>query len=130
MAEVANTLRPGVWSLHRKVTGAPVGADPAVSASFPDRRALLNAMGYQTVMVRAKLTGGAAPTVSLRPILYDIDDDSFAKHIAASPIADGEAIEMLAANGRVFVLITATTGAPTAVELRVSPGARDEKEDA
>jgi hypothetical protein len=128
VAQVENTLTGGgVFSRHRLKTGAPVAADAAPDGSFPNRRALLNCRGWDTIIGRVELTGGVGPTVDLEPLLYDQDTDSFAKHTLTGALATGDAFECLVVSGRVFLRINAVAGAPTAVEIRVTGGTRSRR---
>lgn len=131
MAVTPNTLNSGEFSQHRKVTGTPVVADPAIDGNNPSRRGLLNCAGYDTLIAHVILTGGAAPVVDLEPVIYDADADVFAKHAKTGNLKNGESVEILVTSGRVFLRIDSVgpgAGEPTAVEIRVMPGVRSRKD--
>lgn len=123
MANPTNTLRTGQWSQHRVAVGAPVGADAAMDAADPPRRALLNCLGWETILVAPVLTGGAAPTVTLQVVGFDPDADAFRVLDTVTGVADGVATAVKVYGQRVYLRITATANNPTQVELRVAPGA-------
>ena len=116
-----NSLRPGVWSKTRSETGSPVTADAALSASFPVRRALLNTYGYDTILARAVLTGGAGPDVTIDFYAYDDENDAFAL-LQSEVGTDGNVIEVECREQRVFAHIPTVNGNPTGVDVLVSAG--------
>lgn len=117
-----NTVDATRWSEHRVVSGAPVAADAAPSGAFPSRSGLLNAKGYDTILASVRLEGGAAPTVTLQPLVYDEDLDDFAKHALTGALSDGDTVELLVVGGRAFLRIEATAGNPTKVQIRIKGG--------
>lgn len=115
-----NTLSTGTFTQHRKVTGAPVVAD-STDLSLIDRRALLHCRSYRTILAQAQLTGGAAPTVTLQPLLYDPEKDDFTL-LPTLTLSDGQSEEITVHETRAYLRIHAVAGAPTTVELRAAPG--------
>ena len=117
-----NSLRRGVFSQHRIVTGAPVAVDTAADAVFPLRRGLLNCEGYDTIVATAVITAPGVATVDIEPLIYDPDVDTFTAHAATGAISNGQAVEIAALGARVFLRIDAVVGNPTEVEIRVAGG--------
>ena len=121
MTTPANTLRPGKWTVHRSITGAPVGADAAVSGTFPVRSGLLNCHGVRTLLVWPVVTGGGAD-VSFDVLAYDEDSDTLIVLSSNANKANGVLTEVDVHGQRVFLRVTGVVAGPTAVVLRVSPG--------
>ena len=125
-----NSLDVGEWSDHRNIEGVLPGVDAALSGTFPNRRALLNTSGFETIICYPNFTGGGS--VTLTPLLYDDDLDvppagtAFATHVATGVLATGDAVEVATFGMRVFLLITATAGVVTDLRIRVTPGNRSE----
>lgn len=125
MATTYNKLKMGKWSRHRRVTGSPVAADPAISGTFPDPRGALNSREYQRVRFMPLLTGGSTPSVDLEILAYDEEADEWGQLDLHSGVADNAVVASDVDGLRVYARIDAVDGSPTAVEIRVSPGVRD-----
>lgn len=119
MATEAGRLIKQRFTQLREKTGAPVVADIAQDSGH-----LLNALGYETVLVVPVLTGGAGPTAELTPYLYDEDRDTYYPHTSSGLLSSGQVIEVAPMGFRLFVGISAVNGAPTKIEILVAPGRR------
>lgn len=122
----ANTLTTGKFIRHRISTGTPVVADPAVDTAFPTpvgspRRSNLNTNGAESVIVGVVLGGGTTPTATLVPFLYDEERDRYFALPATAALSDEDTAEVDCFEGLIFFRISAVSGAPTSVEIRVMP---------
>lgn len=122
MAAPWNTVHLRDWATHRIVEGAPVAVDAAVGAGFPNRRALINANGYTSIHVSARITAAGAASVDLDVLAYDKERDDFAVLGSIAGLADGAVQTVVVNSARVFFRITAQAGDPTVVELRIKAG--------
>jgi hypothetical protein len=96
-----------------------------VSGSFPDRGGLLNTEGYDSIMIGAVVTSALpGPSVTYEVLGYDPDLDRFYE-VAQAGIGqlDGKTQVVATYGQRIFARITMLAGSPTAVQLRVIPGA-------
>lgn len=116
-----NSLIPGYFSLHREKTGAPVTADSAPDASWPNRREMVSCDGYTTINALVKLTGGTTPTVDLQTLVYDSENDEFGVADEATGVSDADVARMGVHRNRAFLRISGVTGSPTGVEVWVGP---------
>ena len=127
MTELHNALIPAKWSQHRYESGSP-SADAVPSNVFPNRRGLLACDGYTTINATVLFTGGTNPTADLDVLAYDEDRDDPASGNAFSVIdshtgvEDNETVRCTAHRNRIYIRLSAITGTPTAVEVRVGPG--------
>ncbi len=112
------------FALHRAVTGTPVAADTATLADLPIRGAI-NAGTWLTLDGVVKLTGGAAPTISLVPLMVanyeDTDGSEVTEYVvmgaALGPYSDGDTFQIEAHRGRLYLRISAVTGNPTSAKV-------------
>lgn len=125
MTDRTNRLYPGQFSNHRTIKGTPVAADAEVSSTFPNRRGMLNTDGYQEIMVRLELDGGTTPTATLQVLGYDESADSFSV-LGTMTAVSSCAVDVIPTYGlRVFLRLSAVTGSPTEVRIRVAPATAD-----
>lgn len=122
MANPLNYLKPGEFAQHRTLTGTPVAADAVLSAAFPNRAHFANAKGYETVLVYVIVASAGAGTVTLQPCLYDEDKDEVMVLANTSALATRQGAEIAVRDHRVFFRVDAVAGAPTSVEIRITPG--------
>lgn len=116
-----NSLYPGQWTTHRALArGAGVLADGAASTLVPGAEALLNCLGYETILVRAELTGGVVPTVDLEPLF--VDGTAFVTRPTTGALGNRVAVEVDVRDQKVLLRLNAVVGAPTGVVLRVAGG--------
>lgn len=120
MSNPTNALEFGKFHRHRIATGAPVAADGAVSGTFPNRKSLLNAAGWDSIVYKVSIAGGG--TATLEFLAYDEEADTFGILATTAALSDG-AIGVLDVYGlRVFARIKTIGANPTSVEIRVAPG--------
>ena len=110
------------YNVHRTVEGAPVAADStdlaAVLAANP--RSTADCGGYKTVKGFVRLTGGAAPTVTLQPL--ELLKYEGGQHLAVTgantaALSDGQAFDFTVNQALLFARLHAVTGNPTKVEV-------------
>jgi len=128
MTEQHNALIPAKWSQHRLKEGSPAAADGSISGTFPNRRGLIGCDGYTTINATVRFTGGTNPTADLDVLAYDEDRDTagagygFTVIDEHTGVVDLETVRCTAHRNRIFILISAITGSPDAIEVRVGPG--------
>lgn len=138
MTATANSLqsKPN-FTVHRDVTGAPVAADAAVGSLDPADHKALDCQDWLTLDGYVKLTGGAAPTVTLVPLMLslyrdaagDLQEEYVVQGDPIGPLADGESFELQPFRGKVFVRISAVAGAPTNAKVLLAGSRADNRED-
>lgn len=116
-----STLTRGNFTQHRKALGAPVAPDSADLTLIPIA-AGLRTEGVTRVIVAVKLAGGAAPNVTLQPLLYDADSSTWYRRGNQTGLVDGDLFEVDVHELPLFLRIHAVNNAPTSVEIRVAPG--------
>jgi hypothetical protein len=72
------------------------------------------------VIFGARLTGGTTPTVTLS--VFSQDGDEWFDLGDTSALSDGETGSFDVNHQKVYALVTAVTGGPTGVEIKVMPG--------
>lgn len=123
MTMAANTLTKGLWSAHKTLTGTPVAAETATHSAW-NRRNVLAADGFESIMFAPWYTGGAGPTCSVEVYYYDPDLDDFGLRTTLAGITGGTVNEVTVNDQRVYLRVSAVAGNPTALALRVTGGKR------
>jgi hypothetical protein len=132
---------------HRNLVGAPVAADhvnigpgsPGLIADNKLRgeagdetiRGSVPTAGFKTIDGVVKLTGGAAPTVTLQPlevIKYKNNgtgeevDEFVSQGANIGPLSHNDRFSITVNDAMLFLRLHAVTGAPTGVELLIAGG--------
>lgn len=111
----------GEWITHRILEPIPPATAVAAEAGPPGTvRAHIATLGYESVIIGARLAGGIAPTVVFS--VFAKDEDEWFDLGDTAALSDGETAEFETFNQKVYVLATAVTGNPTEVEIKMMPG--------
>lgn len=107
------------FTIHRDENGTPVVPDSSVLTTLSLRGAI-HCGDWLTVDGFVKLTGGAAPTVSLIPLMvanHEGGEEYVVQGTAIGPLVDGESFLVDVYRGRLYLRIDAVTGNPTNVQV-------------
>jgi hypothetical protein len=126
-------------SAARVVSGAPVGADPALwtdanlpPAPDPKSGGAIDTQGCETIWLGVETSGGTAGSVTITPLVRDggAPDGQRWKPlllggVPQSATLSGAGLVEVRVDGRViFPCLTAVAGAPTSVTILAMPGRR------
>jgi hypothetical protein len=79
--------------------------------------------GYESVIFGVRLTGGTTPTVTLSVYSEDdADNDEWFDLGDTSALSDSDTEAFDTHHQKVYAMVTAVTGDPTDVEVKVMPG--------
>lgn len=120
MTSKANTLYRGQWSAHRSFTGSPVAAE----ANNLGLKATIFGGDYESLWVSVDLTAGTTPKVTIDVMAYDSGTATWRSIGTITDLVSGKAVEVNNAFMSVVLKLTAVTGSPTGVVIRVAGGKR------
>ena len=123
MTIATNTLTKTWWSVHKILTGAPVAAETATHSAW-NRRNVLAASGFETIMFAPWFTGGAGPTCTIEVYFYDEDLNDFALVSTIATIPNGKMNEITVNDQKVYLRVSAIGSNPTELTLRATGGKR------
>ena len=111
----------GEWVTHRTLVPIPPAVVVAAETGPPGAvRGHAATLGYESVVFGVRFTGGTAPTAVLS--VFSKDGDEWFDLGDTSALSDGETEEFETFNQKVYALVTAVTGNPTGIEIKVMPG--------
>jgi hypothetical protein len=111
-----------IWQLHRSETGIPVAVDANLAAIIADWDHALQCSGFDSVLVGVTATAAGACTVGVKMVFYDGTTDAWSS--SETVLANNEFVELNCFVSEAYVMISAVTGAPTQVDLKVMGAAR------
>jgi hypothetical protein len=111
-------IQERAFQIHRSVDGTPVAADANLAAVVTDWGRAIQTAGFDSILVGVTLTGGAAPTVDIKPVMYDGATNAWAG-TEIMLVNSGELYEIETHNQQVYIMIAGVAGNPTNVTLQV-----------
>jgi hypothetical protein len=111
-----------IWQLHRSETGAPFTGDANLAAVVADWDHALQCAGFDSILAGVTATAAGACTVTLAIVFYDGTTDAW--QTTEVLLNNNEVVELNCFVAEAYVMITATTGNPTQVDVKIMGAAR------